>query len=123
MATNLSDKMRSMERNADRFIIAATVDEAGELTNVVWAEYGPRDLVLDVYNCSISLCRAVIDGGGFHLHPVLRDEDYDKPRVAHWLDSALRAAGGYINRNGHYPLVKPVPQWLKALIVEHKADD
>jgi hypothetical protein len=117
------DKWRSMERKAGRFIISANVNEAGELSEIVWAGYGPGDLVLDVWNCSISLSRAVRSEQGYHLESVLRDEDYDDARVAHWLDSALRAAGGYINLSGHYPLVRSVPQWLKALMLKAEAND
>jgi hypothetical protein len=120
MANNVIEKMRGLETEAGRFIISANIDDAGELRDVLWASYGPGDLLLNVYNCSISLCRPVVPNGGYRLESVLRGEDYDKPRVARWLDSALRAAAGYINQSHHYPLVKPLPQWLKNLMVREE---
>jgi len=83
------------------------------LKNVELLPYGPGDIILDVWNMKVRLLQAIRTEGGHGFTDVLSPAAYHREDVQEWLEQALEAAGGFINRSGHYPLVVPIPEWLE----------
>lgn len=108
------ERIHEAERRAGRFLVRAQVDAEGTLSSAEFAEFGPGDLVLSVWNCQVELCLAQRTlSGGYTLEEVLPERDYENERVQRWLRRALEAAGGAITWSGHYPVVIRVPLWLQ----------
>jgi len=109
---DIQKEIARIETETGKFVGNCEVTPDG-LKNVELLPYGPGDLILDVWNMKIRLLRAVRTEAGHSFTDVLSPADYEREGVQKWLEQALDACGGFINRSGHYPLVVPVPEWLE----------
>jgi len=111
----LKKALAEIERQTGKFISSAEIKD-GKIVSYVLASFGPNDLVLNVWDCRGSLCRAVSnEDGGFGLKTVYDDDG--SQRFWNWCVRNCYKAGGAINMSGWYPVVIPIPNWLKTRLI------
>lgn len=109
---DINKEIARIEAETGKFVGNCEITPDG-LKNVELLPYGPGDLILDVWNMKVRLLQAIRTEGGHGFTDVLSPAAYEREDVQEWLEQALDACGGFINRSGHYPLVVPVPEWLE----------
>jgi hypothetical protein len=110
---DLSRMIDEIERQTGKFVSSAEIKD-GKIVSYELASFGPNDLVLDVWNCVGKLCRAVSKDNSFKLKFLY----YDDSRIFwNWCAKNCYRAGGAINMSGIYPVVIPIPNWLKTRLI------
>ena len=113
---DIEKEIVQIEKAAGKFVANCEVIP-GRLKNEELLFYGPGDLVLDVWNFQIRLLLAVRRDTGHGFTDALSSTAYEQEDVQEWLQQALEACHGAINRSGQYPLAIPVPEWLEPEII------
>jgi hypothetical protein len=105
--------LREIEEKTGKFVSSAQVQD-GKIVSYELAPFGPNDLVLNVWNCKGAIARAIRKDMGLEIKNIYED---DSDRFQNWCFRNCYIAGGSITTSGVYPIVIPIPNWLKTKII------